>query len=246
MKVQKIADNGGLSWYVFGRDTSKSEHVIDTNEYLVVHSSGDALLMDPGGTEIFPQVVAALSEVVQITDIKAFFASHQDPDIMSSLPLWLGLCPKAKVYMSWIWSGFIAHFGHEYVGNFITVPDEGISFQLGNSHLQLIPAHYCHSSGNFSLFDPVNRVLFSGDIGAALLPPEHTNMMVTDFQDHTRYMESFHRRWMPSNRAKNAWIRRVRPLKCQYICPQHGAIFEGENVDRFLDWFEKLDVGSAV
>jgi len=27
------------------------------------------------------------------------------------------------------------------------------------------------------------------------------------------------------------------------MCPQHGRIFKGDNVKRFLDWFEALEVG---
>ena len=30
------------------------------------------------------------------------------------------------------------------------------------------------------------------------------------------------------------------------IAPQHGAIFEGENVKKFLNWLESLEVGIDV
>lgn len=245
MRKFLIAESQQLKWYVFGRDPEKSENVIDTNEYLIV-GKNEAMLLDPGGTEIFPQVVGAVSEVTNINRITGFMASHQDPDIMSSLPLWMGLCPKAKIYLSWIWSGFIAHFGHEYVAQFVDVPDEGMDIQFDGARLSMVPAHYCHSSGNFSLFDPSTGVLFSGDIGAALLPNEAADLVVQNFDRHVPYMEKFHRRWMPSNRAKNAWISRVRDLDVKFLCPQHGAIFQGPDVARFLDWFEALEVGSAV
>lgn len=244
MHKLKIAETKDLCWYVFGRDPSRSDNVIDTNEYLIV-SGDEAMLLDPGGTEIFPHVVGAVADVIDIRRITCFFASHQDPDIMSSLPLWMGLCPSAKIYMSRIWSGFIAHFGHEYVPQFEKVEDGGMEIRLGGHSLVFVPAHYCHSSGNFSLFDPVNKVLFSGDIGAGLVPQE-SPLIVEDFEKHVTYMEGFHKRWMPSNRAKNDWVRRVRELGAQYICPQHGSIFKDENVTKFLDWFEGLEVGNAV
>jgi len=242
-----LHDEGGLRWTVYGRDPERSDKVIDTNEYLI--SSPDNLVMlDPGGTEIFPAVVAAVSEDIDVGAVKTFVCSHQDPDIMSSLPLWMGLCPEARIYLPWLWSGFVAHFGHEYVDRFVPVPDEGCAIPLGGSlaDLRLIPAHYCHSSGNFSVYDPNSRLLFSGDIGAALMPDSQSELVVTDFAAHVRYMEGFHRRWMPSNRAKQRWIERVRELDVARLCPQHGALFEGEDVGRFLDWFEKLEVGSAV
>ncbi len=54
---------------------------------------------------------------------------------------------------------------------------------------------------------------------------------------------AFHQRWMPSEIAKQDWIRRVRLLDIEMMCPQHGRIFRGEEIGRFLDWFEQLPVG---
>jgi flavorubredoxin len=246
MLKQELYSANDHTWYVFCRDPDKIASVIDTNEYLIV-SGGEAVAMDPGGSEIFPQVVAAFSEAISVDRIRHFLASHQDPDIISSLPLWMGLCPEAKVHMPWLWSGFIAHFGHQYTDRFVKVPDEGGTIRLGREReLQLIPAHYCHSSGNLNLYDPQARILFSGDIGAALLPDDYSSVFVADFGAHVQYMEAFHRRWMPSNRAKNDWVARVRELDVDMLCPQHGAVMRGEQVGEFLDWFGRLEVGSGV
>ena len=246
MIKKPIFEKDGHAWFVFGREQEKFDTVIDTNEYLII-SNEQYILLDPGGTEIFPNVVAAVSEVVDVGKIGTFFCSHQDPDIMSSLPLWMGLCPKAKIYLPAIWSDFIAHFGHEYVDNFVKVPDKGVSIPIGKdkADLQLIPAHYCHSSGNFSLYDPNAKILVSGDIGAAIMPIDANGLEVKDFQQHIQYMDHFHRRWMPSERALQNWVARVRELDVDMICPQHGSIFSGENVGLFLDWLEQLEVGSA-
>ena len=59
-------------------------------------------------------------------------------------------------------------------------------------------------------------------------------------------MKLFHQRWMPSNAAKQDWIKRVRKLDIEMMLPQHGRMFKGENVGKFLDWFEHLQVGSAI
>lgn len=248
MQRKVLFERGSYKWILYGRDVDRSGQVIDTNEYMILSDTG-AVLMDPGGTEIFPQVVAAISQDVHVEKVHSFLCSHQDPDIMSSLPLWMGLCPKARIYMSWVWTGFIAHFGHEYTSSFVPVPDEGTTISIGKDllPLQLIPAHYCHSSGNFSLFDPNSRILFSGDIGGAILPVgKEGPLVVENFEAHAPYMEKFHKRWMPSTAAKNAWVKRVRALKPTHICPQHGSIFMGADVERFLDWLEQLEVGSAI
>lgn len=241
MKQVKLFDDNHTQWFVFGRDPQKPGAVIDTNQYLVI--CGDqAIMLDPGGSEIFPTVLTAVSSVIDLVKIKAYLCSHQDPDIMSSLPLWMGLTPNADIYLSWLWESFVAHFGQEYTKNFKALDDEGAELKIGDRSFQFVPAHHCHSSGNFHFYDPVSKILFTGDVGAALLPSD-SPLVVGDFKEHTQYMETFHKRWMPSNDAKNLWVQRVRKLAPAMLCPQHGAIFQGENVEKFLDWFEDLEVG---
>lgn len=245
MKFQKLAEGPDHAWWVLGRDPEKLDSVIDTNEYLIV-GRDEALLLDPGGTEVFPHVVSSISRITPLEKIKHFLCSHQDPDVFSSLPLWMGLCPSAKIYLSWIWAGFVAHYGHEYAEKFVKVPDQGQRILLGRKEFQLVPAHYLHSSGNFHLYDPELKILFTGDVGAALLPEGENPLVVEDFEAHIPLMEGFHKRWMPSERARDHWLARVRNLEIDLMCPQHGSIFRGADVPRFLDWFSGLSLGQAT
>ena len=240
-KLTTLYDKGGHSWRVIARDPARANHLIDTNEY-VVASDGAALITDPGGQEIFPAVFSALSEGFDPRLITHVFASHQDPDVISSLALWLAFKPELRCYASRLWSTFIPHFGGD-AQTIIGLPDEGGSIELGRSKLEVIPAHYLHSSGNFHLYDPEAKILFSGDVGAALLPPDANGLFVEDFQRHIQHAEGFHRRWMGSNEAKDDWCRRARALEIEMLCPQHGAIYRGSDVHRFIDWFESLRVG---
>lgn len=243
MLHKTLFDDGEHQWIVFARDPNKPDSVIDTNEYMVINSDR-ALLLDPGGTEIFPTVLSEVSRKIDVEKIQAYFCSHQDPDIMSSLPLWMALTPNANIYVSWLWSKFVSHFGNAYVDRFIEIPDPGMKIAIGTQQLEVIPAHFCHSAGNFSVYDPRAKILWSGDIGSALLPAE-APLIVEDFDRHIGFMEGFHTRWMPSNEAKNRWVRRVRKLDIDMICPQHGAIFTKPHVGSFLDWFEGLEVGKT-
>lgn len=233
---------GNHTWYVFGRDPDKLNDIIDTNQYLIVDSSG-ATLLDPGGVETFSAMLAAVATCCDIADIRYLFASHQDPDIISSLGLWDRAVPQAKLYAPWLWEGFIKHFGCRQI-EYVSIPDEGMSLPLGATRLDFIPAHYLHSSGNFHVYDRSARILMSGDIGAAL-EPSGSPMFVDNFSEHTSRMKLFHQRWMPSNKAKNDWVRRVRELDIDIMAPQHGRLFRGDDVQRFLDWFEALEVGIA-
>ncbi|EGA67080.1 MBL fold metallo-hydrolase [Vibrio brasiliensis] len=230
-------------WVMFARDPLKPEKIIDTNQYMIVNKQ-QAILLDPGGIELFSSMLSSVVKEVPIDHIKYLFASHQDPDIISSLGLWDKALPSATLYSPWLWEGFIRHFGMESI-SFAPIKDEGGCLSLSGLDIQFIPAHYMHSSGNFSVYDPKAKILMSGDIGAALDAPE-APFFVEDFEQHTAKMEYFHRRWMPSNKAKRAWIDQVSQLDIDMLCPQHGGIFKGDNVQRFLDWLEQLDVGIAV
>jgi len=238
-----ILYEGRYQWIAFGRDPDKPQKIIDTNQYMVVDERR-SLLMDPGGIEIFSSMLAAVLRHTDVDRITDLFASHQDPDIISSLGLWDQALPHATLHAPWLWEGFIRHFGLNNI-EYNALPDEGQTLRLDAAELLFLPAHYLHSSGNFHVYDAQAKILMSGDVGAALEPAD-APMFVENFAEHVPKMELFHRRWMPSNRAKQVWIDRVRQLDIDYLAPQHGRIFTGDNVARFLDWFEALEVGSAI
>jgi flavorubredoxin len=244
MQSKTLFNDNGHQWIVIGRDPEKDSHVIDTNEYVII-SRGDAMLLDPGGIQIFPQVLAELAKYVRVQDIRVIFASHQDPDISSSLAMWLDLNPSIQTYCSWLWLGFISHFSTGSAIALNAIPDHGMRIKIGDhgAEVEAVPAHYCHSSGNFSLYDPTAGILFSGDIGSALVPGHETSLVVTNFEQHIEYMKGFHLRWMPSTSALRSWTRRIRAIQPRMICPQHGSVFQGEMVGKLLDWLDSLEVG---
>lgn len=240
--MTKIYD-GAYQWIMFGRDPNKPEKIIDTNQYLV-RTANRALLIDPGGIDLFAPMLAAVLHHAPVEEITDLFASHQDPDIISSLGLWDQAVPHARLHAPALWEGFLRHFGLDSI-QYMAIPDNGGVINLDGLELQIIPAHYLHSSANFHIYDPLARILYSGDVGAALEAPG-APMYVENFDQHIEKMRYFHQRWMPSNQAKRVWIDKIRHLNIDIIAPQHGRVFKGDDVKRFLDWFETLQVGIAV
>jgi len=228
---------------MFGRDSNKPENIIDTNQY-IVRTANRCLLIDPGGVELFAPMLAGVLHYAPVEQITDIFASHQDPDIISSLGLWDQALPDARLHASELWEGFLRHFGCESI-EYVGVADNGGVIDLGSVELQVIPAHYMHSAANFNIYDPQAKILMSGDVGAALEEPG-APVFVDNFDAHVEKMRFFHQRWMPSNQAKRVWIDRVRELDVEILAPQHGRMFKGDDVKRFLDWFEALQVGIAV
>ncbi|MGB0496128.1 MAG: MBL fold metallo-hydrolase, partial [Kangiellaceae bacterium] len=139
MKAISLFQEGGHQWICFGRDPERDEKIIDTNQYMIM-SNDQSIVLDPGGIELFSQMLTSVLKYTSLEKITALFASHQDPDIISSLGLWDQCLPKAKLYSPWIWESFIKHFGMNSI-QFEGIPDEGSSFHLGNTELNFIPAH---------------------------------------------------------------------------------------------------------
>ena len=249
MKSLQFFSQGNHHWnIIYDQDERR---VIDSNVY-ALSVDDQTLILDPGGFEIFPQVFSALVEVAPPGSLKAAFVSHQDPDIASSLPLWNACNPDIAWHVPKLWSGFIRHYG-ALEADLRDIPDEGGEMTLGSARLQFVPAHYLHSSANFHVYDAFAKVLFSGDVGAALLPVGHAPFVdrrnietPAAFDEHIKSAEYFHKRWMPSMAAKRNWCERVSKMDIDFLAPQHGAIYTGQNVKRFIDWFDALKVGSAI
>lgn len=218
------------------------EDGVRSNQYLVVH--GDCgVLLDPGGFGVMPRVLAEMLRYISPEKLKGIVLSHQDPDIVGGIATWLELS-DASVYVSSIWTRFLPHYGLRGMHRFIGVPDEGMTYQVfPDFSLQLLPAHFLHSEGQINVYDPVSKILFSGDIGAAMLPLENNDAFVDDFNAHLPYIEYFHRRYMGSNKAARIWVDAVSRLEIQYLAPQHGPVYRGKAVQDFLNWFRELQCG---
>ncbi|MGD0641149.1 MAG: MBL fold metallo-hydrolase [Roseiarcus sp.] len=214
---------------------------VQANQHVVVHGDS-AMILDPGGHKIYSRVLSETFHVIGRAKLTHIFLSHQDPDIVAAINGWL-MTTDAEAYISGLWIRFVPHFGvdHLVAERLKPIPDEGMIFNLGGAPLLALPAHFLHSEGNFQLYDPTSKILYTGDLGASIGAPY---VAVTDFDAHLRYIEGFHRRYMTSRRVMRAWADMVRPLDIEIIAPQHGAYFQGKAlVQRFIDWCAQLDCG---
>jgi flavorubredoxin len=216
---------------------------VQANQFLVVNGEHSALI-DPGGDLIYNDLFMQSYKYLFTKNLEFVIGSHQDPDIISSLNKWL-VGSDCKVIVPAIWSRFIPHFAPPGKSRerLIGIPDRGMDIQLGDAILKAIPAHFLHSEGNFQFYDPISKILFSGDLGASLVE-NNESAPVTDFQAHIPFMEGFHRRYMSSNKVCRYWVNMVRPLDLEWIVPQHGRPFKGKAIIvQFLNWIEQLECG---
>lgn len=218
--------------------------MVQANVHLIV-DSGKGMILDPGGHKVFKHLLQEIGTIIGIDNLQWIFFSHQDPDIVAAANGWL-MTTKAYTLASKLWLRFIPHFGVDrlVVDRIIGLDDEGAIVKLGNTDLYILPAHWLHSPGNFQVYDPVSKILYSGDLGASL-GQDYT--YVQNFEEHIKYMEGFHKRYINSGRALKNWAKMVRQLDIEIIAPQHGAIFKGKDmVNKFINWVETLETGIDI
>jgi flavorubredoxin len=214
---------------------------VQSNQHVIVH--GDAgMILDPGGHKVYNRVLNETFSMLGRAKLCHIFLSHQDPDIVAAVNGWL-MTTDADAWLSQLWVRFVAHFGLDHLveHRLKPIPDAGLLLDLGGLKLPILPAHFLHSEGNFQLYDPVSKILYTGDLGASI---GANYLRVQDFDEHLQYMEGFHRRYMCSNSVMKAWANMVRTLDIEMIVPQHGSYFQGkEMVDKFINWCADLECG---
>jgi len=234
-----LFDSGEHKSYLF--DDLSVGSMVQANQHIIVHGD-EAMILDPGGHKVHSQLFAQIASAVPMKNLKHLFFSHQDPDIIAAANAWL-MMSDAQAYLSGLWMRFIPHFGVDelVVSRIHPIPDEGMIIPVGGVGLKVIPAHFLHSAGNFQIYDPVSKILYSGDLGASL---GNDYEQVEDFDAHVQFIEGFHKRYMPCNKALKLWAQMARTLDIGAIAPQHGAMFPTPELSRrFIDWLDELACG---
>ncbi|WP_201586330.1 oxygen-binding di-iron domain-containing protein [Psychrobacter jeotgali] len=223
---------------------------VPSNQFLIIDGD-EAAVIDPGGDLTFAPLTINIIKHTRMTNIRYVIGSHQDPDIIASMPRWLIHVEGASVLIPKLWERFLPHYNSAFTKGrlkqslserLMTIPDIGGYYPLGNNGIVAMPAHFLHSVGNFQFYDPVSKILFSGDMGASLVGD--SGQAVQDFHTHIGNMEGFHQRYMTSKKVTRLWADAVRNLDVSMMVPQHGYRLEGQEVfHQFLDWISQLDCG---
>ncbi len=223
---------------------------VPTNQFLIIDGE-DGAIIDPGGDLTFTPLTVQVSKYISMDNVRYIIGSHQDPDIIASMPRWLIHLEHAKLLTPKLWEYFLPHYNSAFTKErlkksiserLLSIPDEGGYYTLGNSGIVAIPAHFLHSVGNFQFYDPVSQILFSGDMGASLTG--HSGQAVTNFKTHIDQMAGFHRRYMNSKKATQLWANAVKDLPISKMVPQHGLRIDGQEMfHQFLNWISQLDCG---
>ena len=228
---------------MFSHLSDEGGEAVQANQFLVIHGDHGCVI-DPGGNVAYNELLLTIGRYFPPHRLDAILASHADPDIIASLDRWM-TSTQAKLYISRLWERFAPHFCKpgKTVGRIVRIPDSGMRIALGDTTLVALPAHFMHSEGNFQFWDPVSRILFSGDLAVSLVKAADAAQPVTSLAAHIPKMEAFHRRYMVSSKVLRLWAHMARQLPIDTIVPQHGAPLKGAAVGEFIDWVQPLSCG---
>jgi flavorubredoxin len=209
------------------------------NVYLI--QDGDMLiLVDPGSRAYFEQVRARVAQVADPARVSGMILCHQDPDVAASMTDWLAVNPDMAVYTTPRTQVLLPHYGiSDY--RYADVEAEPELTLPSGATLRFIPAPFLHFPGAFTTYDSASRILFSGDIWAAL--DSDWRLLVEDFETHTTSMDLFHMDYMASNVAARGFVQRLEGLAIDAIAPQHGSVIGPEHVPAALDYLAGLECG---
>jgi len=229
---------------MFAHLSDEGGEAVQANQFLIVDEQQGAII-DPGGNVAYNELLLNINRFFPPNKLTEILASHADPDIIASLDRWM-TSTQATLYISRLWERFAPHFCKpgKTAGRIVGIPDAGMRIPLGRSEIVALPAHFMHAEGNFQFWDPVSRILYSGDLGVSLGTSADAAKPITSLAPNLHRMEGFHRRYMVSQKVLKLWAHMARQLlPIRMIVPQHGAPLTGPAVQEFIDWIETLSCG---
>lgn len=222
---------------------SDEAEAVQANQFLIVDND-EGVIIDPGGNMTFNELNLTMRKYIAPSRLDYILASHADPDIIASLDRWMTATP-AKLVISNLWARFAPHFCKvgKTEDRIVGVPDSGARLKFGKTELWILPAHFLHSEGNFHYYDPVSKILFTGDLGVSMLNGQDCARPLKSLSPMPQGMEKFHARYMVSNKILRLWVQMVRGLEISMLVPQHGAPLVGDAIGQLLQWLEGLACG---
>jgi flavorubredoxin len=239
----ELFNQDGHVCLMFSHLSDEGGEAVQANQFLVIHNDHGCII-DPGGNMAYNEMLLTVGRYFSPQKLDKILASHADPDIIASLDRWM-TSTQAQLYISRLWERFAPHFCKpgKTQGRIVGIPDPGMRIAVGDAELVALPAHFMHAEGNFQFWDPVSRILFSGDLGVSMVKSAEAARPVSSLAGHIPKMEAFHRRYMVSGKVLRLWARMVRDLPIDMIVPQHGAPLKGAAVGEFIEWVQTLDCG---
>ena len=198
--------------------------------------------VDPGSRIDYDVIKSNIEQLVGgMRDVHGMTINHQDPDVAGNANRFCDSNPEIDMIVSQECWRLLQHMELK-PGNLrlSQAKTQSISSQ---QPFQFVPTPFCHFRGAMALYDPEQRILYSGDLFGGLNRPGLIHLLATE--DDWEGIAQFHQIYMPSREVLRYAVREILNLrpKVEIIAPQHGHVITGDLVGLFLERMHELPVG---
>ena len=224
---------------IFWVGDTEQVNTLHCNPYLL-RDGDEAVLFDPGSSLDFEKVFQNVTDLTPLEKIKHVILSHQDPDLCSAVPLFEQKGLKARIACHWRTSVIIQYYG--ITSPFYLVDQNNYRLELESGRtLQFIHAPYLHFPGAVLTYDPVSRILFSGDLFGGFT----LNWGLFADDGYEEAMQAFHESYMPSNDILRPVMEYLLSMDIATIAPQHGSILT-RDIKKYIKILRDLECGTFL
>ncbi len=210
------------------------------NPYLLVDRK-EAVIIDPGSVLDFEEVLANITAVVPIEQVRYCVLHHQDPDFCSAVPLLEKSGARFTVVTHWRAQTLIQYYGVKSPYYVVNQHDFRLVLDSGRV-LRFLPTPYLHFPGAIATYDEKTKVLFSSDLFGAF-SGLHWSLFADE--DYLERMLAFHEHYMPSNDILRPVMEAFLRLDISAIAPQHGSVIR-ENIPMYIKALRDLECGAFL
>jgi len=241
----------------YGKPVKISEHVywvgtydprdqFQCNSYVIV-INGKGIIIDPGSTLYFENLIKKVSELVELKDITHIIIQHQDPDVSGNIVMLMKAMRSqgnetCKIITHKRTSALIRHYGGNLTFEYSNELPEG-KLLLGDGYaLEFIHTPYLHAPGAIATYFNEDKVLFSGDIFGGMTDKWDLYAGENYFEEIT----SFHKEYMPAKELLLYAMTKFERYDIETIAPQHGSVLSKKQARAIIEQFKDFECGLFI
>ncbi len=206
----------------------------------------EPVLVDTGTRANRDAWLADLASLVDLTEVRWVFLSHDDEDHTGNLAEVLERCPNATLVTTWAATERMGSTFSAPLGRLRWVHD-GESLDAGDRVLRAVRPPVFDSPTTRGLFDPTTGVYWASDCFATPMPTEpvdYVGDLPPGMWEEGTAMFHHHALapWLPlvDRAAYRATVSRVHELEPSVIVGAHTPAISGEHIDRAFDLITAL------
>jgi len=209
-----------------------------------VITGAEPVVIDTGTPVNRTRWLEHLGSIVDPTDVRWIFISHDDVDHAGNLAPLMELCPKAIVLTSWFAVGrMVSTDGIDLPMNRIRFVNDGDEVDIGDRKLRALLPPIFDNPTTRGVFDPSTGFYWAADCFGAPVPgfvPEADDVPAADWREGFLMLHRMLSPWhtmLDHRRYGAAVVDRLQALPITTVASAHGPVVRGS---RITDGFRML------